>query len=155
MKVMDIRAGDNKYLHRDFHVSGDIGIAYVGEHYGDAAVDEYLRTFARSYYKPLAEKVIAEGLSALEARIREIYAVEEAPDAIDTELYADRLAVTVRYCPAVRFMRASGHSPSRWYVETTRTVYDELAVMAGLRFAFENYDTETGAAQYTFWRDAQ
>ena len=37
-RVMDRRAADNKYLHRDFHVSGDLGIQYVGERYGDNGV---------------------------------------------------------------------------------------------------------------------
>jgi hypothetical protein len=35
--VMDRRAVDNKYLHRDFFISTDTGLRYLGSRYGDAA----------------------------------------------------------------------------------------------------------------------
>ena len=47
LHVMDRRAADNKYLHRDFHISNDLGAAYIAEKYGPEGVDEYLRTFDR------------------------------------------------------------------------------------------------------------
>ncbi len=150
--VMDRKAADNKYLHRDFHVSGDVGIAYVGEHYGDNGVREYLTTFARRFYAPLVARIKAEGLAALEEHIVGIYATEEAADALCVERTDGELRVRVAYCPAVRFMKASGHTPSKWYIETTRTVNMTIADDADLGFELLSYDEETGAAAYRFFR---
>jgi len=55
---IDRKASDNKYLHRDFHVSADNGITYVGKKYGDEAVKEYLTQYAKSFYKLLVGKIL-------------------------------------------------------------------------------------------------
>ena len=34
MLQMERKASDNKYLHKDFHVTLDLGITYIGEHFG-------------------------------------------------------------------------------------------------------------------------
>ena len=144
------KASDNKYLHRDFHVSADIGIGYVGELYGDDGVKEYLTQYAESVHKPLAEKVKKEGLRALEKHFKEIYAAEECEDRIRTNITKEGLEVKISSCPAVEFMKKSGHTPSRWYGQTTETVYNVLADMCGLGFELKFYDDETGAAEFTF-----
>ena len=46
--VIDKNAADNEYFHRDFHISGDRGVRYVGENYGDDAVIEYLEKFTKA-----------------------------------------------------------------------------------------------------------
>lgn len=51
------KASNNKQLNRDFFVTGDIGIAYVGKTYGVETVKEYLEQYAKSCYKLLAEEV--------------------------------------------------------------------------------------------------
>lgn len=150
--VMDRKAADNKYLHRDFHVSGDVGVSYVGRLYGDNGVREYLTTFATRFYAPLAERVRAEGLKPLEEHILGIYEIEEASDAVSTTRTDDELRVRVSYCPAVRFMKAAGHTPSKWYVELTRTVNMTIADQAGLGFEMISYREEDGAAEYRFFR---
>ena len=43
-------------------VSGDPGIQYVGERYGDNGVKEYLRFFTTSYYSPLIADIKERGL---------------------------------------------------------------------------------------------
>ena len=150
--VMDRRAADNKYLHRDFHVSGDTGLAYVGAHYGDNGVKEYLRRFASAQYAPLAARVKEEGLAALKAHIEQIYEIEEAAEAARMMLDADTLAVEIAWCPGVKYMKSIGHTPSKWYVELTRTVNETIADMADLGFELISYDPEDGAASYRFFR---
>jgi hypothetical protein len=150
--VMDRKAADNKYLHRDFHVSGDIGVAYVGEKYGDNGVREYLRTFAERYYSPLVRQIKERGLQALEEQIRSVYDTEEAPDAVSTCLTEGELRVDISYCPAVRFMKSTGHEPSKWYVELTRTVNETIADNAGLGFEMYGYDPKDGSTSYRFFR---
>ena len=148
--VMERKASDNKYLHRDFHVTADIGISYVGEHYGDAGVREYLQAYAHSFYSKLASRIRTEGLSALSDYLSGIFEREERQSYIQTELSADALRVKIEKCPAIEAMRALGHTPSVWYSETTKTVYSALAEMAEVTFELVSYCEDTGAAEYIF-----
>ena len=144
------KASDNKYLHRDFFVTGDIGIAYVGETYGDEAVREYLQQYARSYHKLLAEEVKKNGLVALKAYFESVYEKEEWSEYVTTELTAEMLTITVEKCPAVTYMKSIGHTPSKWYKETVYTVYKTLADMCGCGFEIVYYDETDGATKLSF-----
>lgn len=152
-KVMKRSALDNKYLHRDFHVSCDIGIGYVGERYGDEGVRDYLNQYADHFLSPLAEAVRREGLAPLARYLRELYETEEAADQLRLDQRDGALHVRVLACPAVTFMKSTGHTPSRWYRETTGTLYARLAKNAGLRFTLESYDEATGAAAFRFEKE--
>jgi hypothetical protein len=44
-EVMRRKASDNDYLHRDFHLTLNMGIEYLREKFGDEAVGEYLEQF--------------------------------------------------------------------------------------------------------------
>ena len=146
------KAADNKYLHRDFFVTGDIGIAYVGEIYGDEAVKEYLEQYAKSYYKLLAEEVKKNGLVTLKEYFENVYEKEEWSEYVTTELTADTLTVSVEKCPAVTYMKSVGHTPSKWYKETVYTVYKTLASMSRLAFEIEYYDEKDGSTKFIFKR---
>lgn len=146
------KAADNKYLHKDFHVTADIGITYVGENYGDEAVKDYLTQYAKSFYKLLAEKVKENGLKALEENFISVYTKEEWTKYLHTELTKDKLKITVKKCPAVIFMKSTGHTPSKWYKETTYTVYKVLADMCNLDFNVEYYNEEDGSTEFEFAR---
>lgn len=152
IKIMDKRAADNKYLHRDFHVSGDQGLKYVGEKYGDNGVKEYLTRFAATYYSALVVKIKEKGLTALKEYIENKYEVEEAADAVKTTLTESGLLVEMKYCPAIAYMKRIGYTPSKWYVEETRTVNETIADKSDLGFELISYDTETGKAAYRFFR---
>lgn len=150
--VMDRRAADNKYLHRDFHVSGDNGLRYVGTLYGDNGVKEYLRRFALAYYAPLAQAIRKEGLQALQAHIAGIYEGEEAADAVFMRLEESALQVDIAYCPGIAYMRSIGYTPSPWYIELTRTVNEVIADMADLAFELLSYEATDGKASYRFYK---
>ena len=149
---MDRKASDNKYLHRDFHISADIGIAYVGNNYGDDAVKEYLVQFTRSYFVKLAEEVKARGLIAIEEYLHRIFTAEERANYLLTELTDSELKVKIIKCPAIEFMLSTGRTQSKWYGETTKTVYPELAKMCGVNFNLITYDEKTGSAEYIFYK---
>ena len=153
-KVMDVRASDNKYLHRDFHASADIGLRYIGEKYGDNGVKEYLQTFARAYYKPLFTDVGERGLVALKEQIEKIYQIQDMPEVVHENLTADELDVPIDRCPAVTYFNKTGHNTSKWYVELTRTVNDTIADQCDLGFELLAYSEETGAARYRFFKRA-
>lgn len=148
--VMDVKASENEYFHRDFHISGKRGLEYVGERYGDGAVREYLTRFAKAYYAPLAERVKENGLCALREHIQKIYAAEKASDCVKCELSDRTLTVTVSECPGVKYIRESGNDPTKWYIECTRTVNQVIADMCRLEFELLFYEEFSGAAQYRF-----
>lgn len=152
MKAMSRKAADNKYLHRDFHVSGDTGLRYVGERYGDNGVKEYLRRFAASNYSPLVDSIIKKGLGALKEHIENTYMTEEAIEVLKTTLTENELLVEIDHCPAIAYMKSIGYTPSKWYVEETRTVNETIADNADLGFELVSYDTDTGKAAYRFFR---
>ena len=145
-------AADNKYLHRDFHCAMDQGIKYLGEFYGDNAVSDYLRKFAKDFYAPLITKAREKGFSALREHIAEIYEIEETPDAVAFSETDGELRVTVSACPGVTYIKSTGNPPSKWYIQTTSTVNETIADGLGCGFELISYDEETGAAQYRFFK---
>ena len=148
---MDRRAADNKYLHRDFHVSADTGLAYVGTHWGDAGVEEYLRRFAVSWYRPLIAEIGKRGLDAMQDHIEKIYAAEEASDVLHITRTENELAVNIDRCPGITYMHSAGHEPSPWYVELTSTVNRIIAEKSGIQFEMLSYEADTGKASYRFY----
>ena len=142
--------GDNKYLHRDFHQSVDIGLIYIGDKFGDIAVTQYLTQAAKNFYAPLIESIKSKGLAVLDAHIKDIYAREEASDAVITRLENGQLEVKVLYCPGVKYLKSIGHIPSKWYVQTTSTVSKVIAESTGYDFNMGKYNEDSGAVSYKF-----
>lgn len=149
-EIMDRKAAQNEYFHRDFHSSLNMGVEYLGSRYGDGAVEDYLRRYTVHVYGREIARIRAEGLPALRALIERTYRLERAEDALRFEETGTGLGVRIAYCPAVRHLRATGRAVSRWYPETTRVVMRTLAERAGLDFALLAYDGESGAAHYVF-----
>ncbi len=150
--VMDRRAADNKYLHRDFHAAFDQGIEYLGMQFGDNAVREYLYKFGKEYYAPLIEEIKKDGLAALKRHIEKTYETEELPDALECKLSDNELLVNIRECPAVQYMKSVGRTPSKWYKLSTSTVNEAIADGADLGFEMIDYDEKDGRASYRFFR---
>lgn len=158
-EIMERRASQNEYFHRDFHSIMNMGIHYLGENYGLEAVEEFLTLYTRHMYGSLISEIRETGLSVLEAMILNTYCLEKAEDAVITRLDKDTpessalnetLEVTVYYCPAVRHLKATGRQISPWYRYTTETVMQALANDSGLHFVMNSYDPDTGAASYHF-----
>mgnify|MGYP003178763840 FL=1 len=150
--VMDRKASDNEYFHRDFHSSLNMGIEYVGAHYGKAAVEEFLTRYTQNVYKPEIEAIHKEGLSAIQKKILDTYKKEHAEGAVSTSLDSSALYVTVKYCPAVKHLHETGRTVSSWYPYTTEVVMKTLADAGNLHFSFDQYEESTGAAAYHFWK---
>lgn len=149
--IKDLKASDNEYFHRDFHMSGDLGVRYVGEKFGDAAVCYYLTRFAKAYYKPLIEKTAKNGLEEIKKHIENIYTIEKVPNDVKCTLADGVLNVKVSKCPAIAYMREEGYQPSKWYIETTRIVNRVIAEESGYGFEMISYNEEDGAAEYKFF----
>jgi len=144
------RASDNPYLHKDFHGALSAAIEYVDKRYGEKAVREYLRDFARTFYQPLTEALKTRGLAALKEHFERIYKLEEAEVGI--RLSDDELVIEVPRCPAVAHMREYGYPVARLFHETTRTVNE--AICEGTPFAAElaEYDPQSGRNVQRFYR---
>ena len=126
-EVMTRRSADNEYFHKDFHISCDLGISYVGEHYGDDGVREYIRNYTANYLAPLSNQIREEGFQALEQYLKQLYETEKAPGVLKIRRSDDEIEVTITACPAIAFMRESGHTPSKWYIDTTTVLYETIA----------------------------
>ena len=148
--IMDRKASDNEYFHRDFHSSMNMGAHYLGEKFGLNDLRAYLTQYTKNVYKPVIEDMKIRGLAALEAKIRDTYEKEKTLDAVKTELTDKALTVEVAYCPAVKHLHATGREVSPWYRYTTEVVMETLAEIGGFRFTMESYDEATGAAKYRF-----
>lgn len=138
-----------KYLHRDFHLLGDNAICYCADQFGAEAAVDFLRNFARYYFAPVIEKAKQEGLVALKEWLEKLYLVEEAEHLLHTELKDNVLSVSIDYCPVIAYARTLNQELSPYYIEQTRTLYDEIAKCAGFTFTLEEY-TKDGKAQFTF-----
>lgn len=151
-KVMDRRAGDNRYCHKDFHLYMNMGVDYLGKKFGESAVRAYLQQYARHCLSPLIARVRAEGLAPLADAVEKSYRDEDAASLVQVIRAENRLHVTVDHCPAMAHIRSRGNEVSLWYALTTQTVFATLAEEAGCHFEMEAYDPQTGQASYRFTR---
>lgn len=152
---MERSAADNKYLHRDFHKTLDLGLAYLAEHYGEDSVGKYLHDVVKIYYAPLIEKIKNEGLSALESHIKRIYEIEEAANVCHTYFSGDTLSVKIDACPVLAYFQKSGYHPSRYFKETTLTLNEAIAELADIGYRLEFYDEKTGNCEYLFFTEKE
>jgi hypothetical protein len=149
-QVMRRAAGDNKYLHRDFHGALSAGIEYLEEKYGEDAVREYLWQFARSFYAPLTEALGRRGLVALEEHFRRVYDLEGGEVRFTRS--DDELRIEVDACPAVTHMRKQGYSVARLFHETKGTVGKAICCGTGFEAELLEYDDQTGRSVQKFFR---
>lgn len=149
-EIMERRAADNKYLHKDFHGALSGGLDYLAEHYGEEAVRDYLREFTQVYYAPLREQLRTYGLIALKEHFEKLYATEGGE--IEIDFSEDELVLRVAACPAVMHLREHDYTVSPYFVETTKTVNEVLCEESDFVFELLEYDSETGRSILRFFR---
>ncbi len=152
-EVMDRRAADNEYLHKDFHGALSNALIYLEERFGADAVRDYLRGFARSYYAPVREALRERGLVAIAERLRRVYADEGAQ--VELELSDDELIVRVPECPAVAHMRAHGYPVAHMWRETISAVNEAICEGSDYEFDLMDYDALTGRSIQRFRRRSE
>lgn len=149
-EIMDRRASDNVYLHKDFHGALNAGIEYLHEHYGADAVRDYLRQFTIVYYAPLISRMKNEGLSALKEHFEKIYEIEGG--GIKISFSEDELVIDVKVCPAVLHIWSQGYPVARLFLETTKTVNEALCEGTPFTAELIEYDEKTGRSVQRFYR---
>lgn len=142
VEILDLQAGDNKYLHRAFHNSSDAALLFCGENYGNEAVCEFVDAYTKRYYAPQIEDAKTRGLVAVKEWLEAVYAAEEASEVLHTELTENELTVNIDYCPGMAYMRSINREPCKWYVEQTRTLYAAFAEAAGLDFKLDYFESD-------------
>lgn len=147
--IIDMKSEDNKYLHRDFHLSGDNALKYCKDKYGYETMIDFLNNYVKFYYAPQIEKIKKEGLSALKAWIENVYEIEESSDYVNCNLADGKLTVTVTKSPVIEYMRSLGQEPSECYIEETRTLYKAIADESGFDFELKYYN-EDGGTEFVF-----
>ncbi len=149
-EIMERRAADNPYLHKDFHGALSSGIDFVADRFGEQAVCDYLHQFATVFYAPLKEQLKQRGLEALKEHIENCYRIEEG--RVEIDLSENEMIVRVAACPAVMHMRENGFKVSPFFVETTRTVNEAICEGTGFAAELVGYDKETGRSVQRFVR---
>lgn len=149
-EIMDRRAGDNEYFHKEFHNIMNEAINYVGTKFGNKGIKKCLGRYAKKAYNKLTEEIKSQGLMPLKNEIERMYRAEKAADAVNVTQDDNSLVVTVKYCPAVNYLKQTGRIVSLYLKYTTEVVMETIAANSGLIFEMKSYDNETGAAEYTF-----
>lgn len=148
--VMERKASDNEYFHRDFHSSMNSGIEYLGINYGMKEVAEFLVRYTKNVHCRIIENISREGLTAIRKHIEDTYRKEKAEDVLTIRMDETSLTVNVAYCPAVKYLHSTGRTISTWYRYTTIIVMKTFAEAGGFQFTMKSYDEETGATVYHF-----
>ena len=151
--IMDRKASDNEYFHKDFHSSLNMGIDYLAENYGVDALEEYFDDYVKNVYQKIILDINARGLKAVEDKILDTYAKEKLPEAVETILNGNKLSVKVKYCPAVKHLLSTGRKISKHFVYSTSFVMKKLAEKTNLTFNMISYDEATGKAEYEFIKE--
>ena len=148
--VIRKKASDNVYFHPDFHIAMNTELKYLEGKYGYQAVKEYLKQFARSYYKPLTEKIKKNGLKPLKEYIEQTYKKEGGKIKISFD--KDSLKIKIAKCPAVAYMRKRNVSIAKSFVETTKTVCETIVEKTPYSFEMCDYEAQTGKTTMIFRR---
>lgn len=145
---MDRRASDNKYLHKDFHLSMNILLKYIYENFGKSQLIEYLEQYSRAFYKPVKEELKSGKIDVLKKYFTAIYEKEEW--SVKIESGDDFIKIEQDACPAISFIKKAGEQPCPHYVETYKTVYKTLCENTPFEYILKDFDEETGACKQVF-----
>ena len=148
--IMDRKASDNEYFHKDFHNATNNGVEYLATKFGVSVLKEYLKDYTQNLYKNLINDIKEKGLVALKDMIVSTYEKEKSPDALKIDLSDNELKVEIAYCPAVKHLKETGRVVSPYFKYTTETVMQEIADSTNIKFKMLSYDNETGKAEYKF-----
>ncbi|MBR2376315.1 MAG: hypothetical protein IKA85_00865 [Clostridia bacterium] len=151
--VMDRRASDNEYFHKDFHSSLNMAIDYLAENYGVDVLEDYFDDYVSNVYQKTIIDINERGLKAVEDKILDTYLKEKSVDAIETKLDGNKLTVKVNYCPAVKHLKETGRQVTKHFIYSTSLVMKKLAEKTNLKFNMLSYDNETGKAEYEFIKE--
>lgn len=148
-KVIDKKASDNKYMHKDFHGALCYGIKYLEDNYGQKAVEEYLQQIAKTYFSPLTKKLKTSGLKALEDHWQNVFETEDGEFNISYD--DDILVLEVSKCPAINHLKEKKMLYTDKHCLTTVVVNKTICQEAGYDCSCE-YEPGKGKCIQKFWQ---
>jgi hypothetical protein len=149
LRVLDCKATEHAYLHKDFHGALCYAIKYLDDNYTPEATREYLTGVGRNCFAPLSENLKAEGLPALEKHWNEIFTKEGGQFTLE---YRDKvLVLTVYECPAIAHLKKIGQLFTPRYCETTVVVNETVCGAAGYACSTQ-YQPGEGRCVQMFWK---
>ena len=149
LRVLDCKATDHVYLHRDFHGALCYGIKYLDDHYGPEATTEYLRQVGRNCYAPLSQQLKGEGLTALQNHWNDVFTKEGGKFTLEQQ--GGVLVLTVQECPAIAHLKKINQFFTPRFCETTAVVNKTLCSQAGYDCSTE-YEPGAGRCVQKFWK---
>lgn len=149
-KVLERKASDNEYMHKDFHGALCYAIKYLDETYGQDATEEYLEQVAITFFSPLTEKLKNEGLKALREHWQNIFSRENGKFNLNYE--NDILVLEVEECPAISHLKKIGQLFTDRYCQTTVIVNKTICREAGYKCSCE-FESGTGKCVQKFWKE--
>ncbi|NLP09945.1 hypothetical protein GX408_06050 [bacterium] len=129
IRIMDQRASDRDYLHKDFHGALADAVRYLDETYGYEATAEYLTQVGRTCYAPLIDKLKQEGLPALEKHLLSVFTREDGRFSIRWE--NGDLVLEVYQCPAISHLVRTGRPFTPRFCQSTVHVNEAICRAAG------------------------
>jgi hypothetical protein len=148
-QVLEFRASDNKYLHKDFHCVLNYSLTYLTKTYGLKFTEEFLVRAAQTVFGPLIEKMQSDGLPAMESHIRNVFGNENGD--FETSSMPDQLVLRVKKCPAIEHLKKSGQLYDSTFCMSTVVVNQAICSMAGYEFQCK-FDTEQACCLQRFTR---
>jgi hypothetical protein len=148
-KVLDRKASDNVYLHKDFHGALCYGIKYLDDNFGQQATKEYLQQVGKTFFAPLSQALKKEGLSALGKHWNEIFTKESGEFEISYE--GDTLILKVNKCPAIAHLVENNQLYTTRYCETTVVVNETVCEQAGYECSCK-YEPGKARCVQKFWK---
>ncbi len=151
-KVLDCKASEHEYLHKDFHGALCYAIKYLDDTYDHQATREYLTQVGRTYFAPLSRKLQNAGLSALEKHWREIFNREGGRFELNYE--GGQLVLRVHECPAIAHLKKIGQLFTDRYCQTTVVVNKTICAEAGFECSCD-YEPGEGRCVQKFWKQEE
>ncbi len=149
-QIIEQKAADNTYYHKDFHIALNYGIDYLHKSFGEDSVREYLVQFANAYFAPLKKALRGKGLLVIKEHYENIYKIENA--VFDMDISHDNLVIHLSESPAVMYIKENGHNISSLYQETVTTVNKEICRNTPYDCKLVEYNDENGAYQLQFFK---
>ena len=149
-QIIEQKAADNTYYHKDFHIALNYGIDYLHKSFGEDSVREYLVQFANAYFAHLKKALREKGLLVIKEHYENIYKIENA--VFDMNISPDELHIHLSESPAVMYIKANGHPVSSLYRETVITVNKEICRNTPYDCELIEYEQENGAYKLRFFK---
>jgi hypothetical protein len=144
-KIMKRDASDNKYLHKDFHLSMNIILTYIFKNFGREELVNYLKQYSEAWFWPLNRQLQKGDITPLVGYFKDIYSKEEW--LVKIRHGNDFIEIEQESCPGISYIRSKGDIPCPYYYETYKTVYGTLCENTPFTYELVYFDEESGACR--------